>query len=173
MRYIFYNLAMHNYLQSSFSFNIKISLILCPPLASLPSTFSHHYHDKIKTLRCILLSAAGKYHEQIHISKGATGYSYEHVFDRFLDQTLTEVTVEDPYIRSTHQIYNFLRFCELFIAASCKLKKISLITGRDEVSLSHYCLFMMSTGVFKLVSYHLLIMTSPAVSYFIIFLGQQ
>lgn len=75
---------------------------------------------------------AGKYHEQIHISKGATGYSYEHVFDRFLDQTLTEVTVEDPYIRSTHQIYNFLRFCELFIAASCKLKKISLITGRDE-----------------------------------------
>lgn len=75
---------------------------------------------------------AGKYHEQIQISKGATGFSYEHLFERFFDQMLTEVQVDDPYIRSTHQIYNFLRFCELLVSSKCPVKQISLLTGRDE-----------------------------------------
>ncbi|PIK61071.1 putative MIT domain-containing protein 1-like [Apostichopus japonicus] len=87
--------------------------------------------EKIKSL-IEQQKETGKFHEQIQISKGARGFSYEHVFDRFLDQSLTEVTVEDPYIRSTHQIYNFLRFCELLVASSCKVTKISLLTGRDE-----------------------------------------
>ncbi|XP_060566828.1 MIT domain-containing protein 1-like [Ruditapes philippinarum] len=75
---------------------------------------------------------AGKYHEQIHIESNSTGHSFERLFGRFLDENLTEVTVEDPYIRSTHQLYNFLRFCELLVKSEAKVNKIKLITGQDE-----------------------------------------
>ena len=48
--------------------------------------------------------SAGKYNEQIQIDDNATGYSYEKVFGRFIDESLTEVEVQDPYIRSVHQV---------------------------------------------------------------------
>lgn len=46
----------------------------------------------------------GKYHEQIRISEDATGYSYEVLFKPYISSALTEVWVEDPYIRHTHQV---------------------------------------------------------------------
>ena len=46
----------------------------------------------------------GKLHEQIQIDNDATGYSYGVIFSRFLDQFLTQIEIEDPYIRSTHQV---------------------------------------------------------------------
>lgn len=51
------------------------------------------------------LNVAGKQHEQIQIESNATGYSYETLFSRFLNQFLTEIEVEDPYIRSHHQVW--------------------------------------------------------------------
>ncbi|XP_052277870.1 MIT domain-containing protein 1-like isoform X2 [Dreissena polymorpha] len=75
---------------------------------------------------------AGKYHEQIHIENDSTGHSYSRLFGQFLDATLTEVIVEDPYIRSTHQLYNFLRFCEMVVKSEAKVRSIKLITGQDE-----------------------------------------
>lgn len=51
-----------------------------------------------------LLFKAGKYHEQIRIENNSTGHSYEKLFGRFLDESLTGVVVEDPYIRSAHQV---------------------------------------------------------------------
>ncbi|XP_077152649.1 MIT domain-containing protein 1 isoform X4 [Ranitomeya variabilis] len=74
----------------------------------------------------------GKYHKQIKIVENATGYSYENLFKPYVDETLTEVWVEDPYIRHMHQLYNFLRFCEMLIKGPSKVKKISLLTSRDE-----------------------------------------
>jgi len=44
-----------------------------------------------------------KYHEQIHIESDSYGHCYEEIFGRFLDASVTEVHVEDSYIRSTHQ----------------------------------------------------------------------
>ncbi|XP_064608392.1 MIT domain-containing protein 1-like [Liolophura sinensis] len=73
-----------------------------------------------------------KSHVQIHIDDNSTGHSYESLFGRCLDSSLTQVTVEDPYIRSTHQIYNFLRFCEVLITSKCPVKTISLTTGQDD-----------------------------------------
>ena len=52
----------------------------------------------------LFLILAGKYIEQIQIDNNATGYSYEKVFGRFIDESLTEVEVQDPYIRSIHQV---------------------------------------------------------------------
>lgn len=75
---------------------------------------------------------AEKYHEQIHIEHNSTGHSYERLLGRFLDEQLTEVVVEDPYVRTTHQMYNFLRFCELIVKSKAPVKCIRLITGQDD-----------------------------------------
>jgi delta 1-pyrroline-5-carboxylate dehydrogenase len=48
--------------------------------------------------------ATGKYHEQIVIEINSTGHSYKNVFGRFLDEEVTSVEVEDPYVRSFHQV---------------------------------------------------------------------
>ncbi|KAG7467501.1 hypothetical protein MATL_G00154210 [Megalops atlanticus] len=74
----------------------------------------------------------GKYHEQIKISENATGFSYDALFKPYISETLTEVWVEDPYIRHIHQLYNFLRFCEMLLKAPCKVKKIHLLTSQDD-----------------------------------------
>ncbi|XP_028847357.1 MIT domain-containing protein 1 isoform X2 [Denticeps clupeoides] len=74
----------------------------------------------------------GKYHEQIKISDGDTGFSYTVLFKPYITEGLTEVWVQDPYIRHIHQLYNFLRFCEMLLKASCKVKKIHLLTSHDE-----------------------------------------
>jgi hypothetical protein len=48
--------------------------------------------------------ATGKYHEQILIENDSTGHSYKNLFSRFLDEEVTSVEVEDPYVRSFHQV---------------------------------------------------------------------
>ncbi|XP_030057268.1 MIT domain-containing protein 1 isoform X2 [Microcaecilia unicolor] len=74
----------------------------------------------------------GKYHNQIKIAENATGFSYDNLFKPYLNETLTEVWVEDPYIRQVHQLYNFLRFCEMLLKGPCKVKTIHLLTTKDE-----------------------------------------
>ncbi|XP_041512221.1 MIT domain-containing protein 1 isoform X2 [Microtus oregoni] len=74
----------------------------------------------------------GKYHKQIKIEENATGFSYESLFKEYLHETVTEVWIEDPYIRQTHQLYNFLRFCEMLIKKPCKVRTIHLLTATDE-----------------------------------------
>ncbi|XP_061315672.1 MIT domain-containing protein 1 [Pezoporus flaviventris] len=76
----------------------------------------------------------GKYHKQIRIEENATGFSYEKVFQEYLSEIVSEVWVEDPYIRSVHQLYNFLRFCEMLVKGPCKVKTIHLLTSYDEGS---------------------------------------
>ncbi|XP_053240146.1 MIT domain-containing protein 1 isoform X1 [Podarcis raffonei] len=45
----------------------------------------------------------GKYHKQIKIEENSKGFSYEKLFQEYLNETVTEVWVEDPYIRQVHQ----------------------------------------------------------------------
>ncbi|KAM9804677.1 MIT domain-containing protein 1 [Neosynchiropus ocellatus] len=100
-----------------------------------------HYRDKIKRYmdraeqiknHVSQLKEDGKYHEQIKVAEDATGYSYEALFKPYISSALTEVWVEDPYIRHTHQLYNFLRFCEMLLKASCEVKTVHLLTSQDE-----------------------------------------
>ncbi|XP_048348646.1 MIT domain-containing protein 1 isoform X1 [Sphaerodactylus townsendi] len=74
----------------------------------------------------------GKYHKQIKIEENTKGFSYEKLFQEYLNETVTEVWVEDPYIRNIHQLYNFLRFCEMLVKGPCKVKTIHLLTSYDE-----------------------------------------
>ncbi|KAJ3591900.1 hypothetical protein NHX12_007030 [Muraenolepis orangiensis] len=101
-----------------------------------------HYRAKIKgymeraeqiKVHVNQLKEDGKYHEQIKIPEDATGYSYGMLFKPYISGALSEVWVEDPYIRHIHQLYNFLRFCEMLLKAACQVKTIHLLTSQDEV----------------------------------------
>jgi ATP-dependent Lon protease len=59
-----------------------------------------------------------------------TGHSYESIIGPYLVGA-KEVTIEDPYIRLTHQIQNFVRFCEAVVKSS-SVRKINLITSYDD-----------------------------------------
>ncbi|KAL0963487.1 hypothetical protein UPYG_G00307070 [Umbra pygmaea] len=100
-----------------------------------------HYREKIKgymdraeqiKVHVNQLKEEGKYHEQIRIAEDATGYSYDALFRPYINEGLTEVWVEDPYIRHIHQLYNFLRFCEMLLKACCKVTRIHLLTSQEE-----------------------------------------
>uniref|UniRef100_A0A1A8L9J8 MIT, microtubule interacting and transport, domain containing 1 n=1 Tax=Nothobranchius pienaari TaxID=704102 RepID=A0A1A8L9J8_9TELE len=104
-----------------------------------------HYREKIKgymdraeqiKAHVNQMKEDGKYHEQMKISGDATGYSYETLFKPYISNTLTEVWVEDPYIRHRHQLYNFLRFCEMLVKSCSKVTKIHLLTSQDDADSS-------------------------------------
>ncbi|KAK7077435.1 MIT domain-containing protein 1 [Halocaridina rubra] len=86
-------------------------------------------NKKVKTI--------GRTHRQIHIDVDSTGHSYETIFGDLIDETLSSVEVEDAYIRSIHQIYNFLKFCELLVHKGPHLRNITLRTSRDPSPAEH------------------------------------
>ena len=59
--------------------------------------------------------------------------------DWFLDESIIvpylsgakAVVIEDPYIRATHQVQNFIRFCEAVLKQPT-IRKIQLITSYDD-----------------------------------------
>ncbi len=61
---------------------------------------------------------------------GDTGHSYESIIAPYV-KSAREIVVEDPYIRLTHQIQNFVRFCEAVLKHS-SVKRIKLITSYDD-----------------------------------------
>ena len=71
----------------------------------------------------------GKLHERIEIKSGQVGFGYTRVFSKYIDEKLTEVCIEDAYIRNHHQICNLLRLCELLVKKGKNLKKVRLLTG--------------------------------------------
>jgi ATP-dependent Lon protease len=70
--------------------------------------------------------------EEKHFSiyYGDTGYSYESIIGPYLEGAKS-IVVEDPYIRVTHQVQNFIRFCETVVKRPA-IRKIVLRTSYDE-----------------------------------------
>lgn len=66
-------------------------------------------------------------HFTIHY--GDTGYSYESIVLPYLAGA-KHVEIEDPYIRATHQLHSFVRFCETVIKAP-RVRKITLTASYD------------------------------------------
>ncbi|XP_064637316.1 MIT domain-containing protein 1-like [Lineus longissimus] len=92
------------------------------------------YMDRAEKLKLFIEKEkeSGNYHEQLRIENDSAGNSFEKVFGRFVNEDLTYVEIEDPYVRNVHQIHNFLRVCELLIKLKSKVRKIKLLTGEDE-----------------------------------------
>ncbi|XP_019066066.1 MIT domain-containing protein 1 isoform X3 [Fukomys damarensis] len=66
-----------------------------------------YYMDRAEDIKKYLdqVKEDGKYHKQIKIEENATGFGYESLFKEYLNETVTEVWIEDAYIRHTHQGY--------------------------------------------------------------------
>ncbi len=64
------------------------------------------------------------------IYHGDTGHSYDSLFGTYLEGA-NEIVVEEPYVRLSHQIKNFIRFCETAVKRG-PVEKIELVTGYDD-----------------------------------------
>jgi ATP-dependent Lon protease len=67
--------------------------------------------------------------KHIKISYGDTGFSFKSLFGEYLAGA-TKINIEDPYIRTTHQIQNFLRLCELTVEVG-SIKEINLVSSYE------------------------------------------
>ncbi|KAI8798600.1 MIT domain-containing protein 1 [Biomphalaria glabrata] len=74
---------------------------------------------------------ASKKVERIQIEADSTGHSYETLFGHYFNKYVTEVEVDDPYIRKDHQIDNFIRLCELIVGKKIPVKTVTLTTSKD------------------------------------------
>nr|CAB3263851.1 MIT domain-containing protein 1-like [Phallusia mammillata] len=118
-----------------------IDLLLEVLKASKDPNKKKHYRSKIEEymtqaekVKVLLerLKQEGKYHEQLKIEDNATGHGYSAIFSPYMDETVVEVWIEDAYIRSYHQVNNFLRFCELLCTRCDNLKTVNLSTSTDD-----------------------------------------
>lgn len=78
-----------------------------PTVKSNLTSKVRQYIEKAEALKRVIDAEKKKpqgYHEQIAIQEGATGYGLEKVFRDYLDEELTEVEIDDPYIRAHHQV---------------------------------------------------------------------
>ncbi|NXK58742.1 MITD1 protein, partial [Sylvietta virens] len=126
--------AASRFQESLVCYQEGIDLLLQVVKATTDEAKKHRYRQKISEFTFL---SDGKYHKQIRIEENATGFSYEKLFHEYLTEIVSEVWVEDPYIRQVHQasrylLYNFLRFCEMLVKGPCKVKTIHLLTSYDE-----------------------------------------
>lgn len=68
--------------------------------------------------------------KHFRIFYGDTGFGYDAIFGDYL-RGAKSIEVEDPYIRSQHQVQNFIRFCELVVKTG-ETEKISLMTTAED-----------------------------------------
>jgi ATP-dependent Lon protease len=68
--------------------------------------------------------------KEVRIFHGDRGYSYASLFADYL-QGAKKVVLHDPYIRTQHQVVNFLRFCEVCVEVGT-VEEIELITASED-----------------------------------------
>ncbi|XP_044289612.1 MIT domain-containing protein 1 isoform X2 [Varanus komodoensis] len=100
------------YQESLVCYQEGVALLLKVLRATKDEKKKNHYKDKIsgyidraEYIKKYLEKEKedGKYHKQIKIEENMKGFCYEKLFQEYLDNTVTEVWVEDPYIRQVHQ----------------------------------------------------------------------
>ena len=74
--------------------------------------------------------AAALPEQHFTISYGDSGHTYESIMGNYLIGAKA-VTIEDPYIRMSHQVVNFVRFCEAVVKVP-SVRQINLVTSYDE-----------------------------------------
>ena len=96
------------------------------------TTFTQENFESPQAINSTLVAEPNANQKEKHftIFYGDTGYSYENIFGPYF-QGAKAIEVEDPYIRTPHQIQNFVRFCETIVKLS-NIKRIDLITGYDD-----------------------------------------
>lgn len=59
--------------------------------------------EQIKEL-VLQWTSKGEISDKFHIVEGASGYSYQRIFKKYLTADLAEVSIEEPYIKEYHQV---------------------------------------------------------------------
>lgn len=97
------------------------------------SQMASKYLDRAENVKKLVAikKAQGTYRELLHIKDGMINYGYNNLFGRFMDAQITNIHIEDPYIRAFHQCQNLVRLCELAVQKCQFLSKISLVTTKD------------------------------------------
>lgn len=67
------------------------------------------YMDRAERIKSLIeeKKKLGKYREILKIEEGSKGHGYNNVFGRFLDNTVTHIHVDDPYVIDNYQVSNF------------------------------------------------------------------
>jgi ATP-dependent Lon protease len=73
---------------------------------------------------------AGPQERHFTIFYDDTGYSYESLLAPYLHGA-QQIHIEDPYIRLSHQVQNFVRFCEAVVKHSA-VTRIHLLTSFED-----------------------------------------
>jgi len=97
-------------------------------MPAIPSASQSSNIDEIKAQEPGMTNETKERH--FTILYGDTGHSFESLLAPYMANA-TKVRVEDPYVRMTHQIQNFVRFCETIVKLSA-VKTIELVTGFDD-----------------------------------------
>uniref|UniRef100_A0A914DTV7 MITD1 C-terminal phospholipase D-like domain-containing protein n=1 Tax=Acrobeloides nanus TaxID=290746 RepID=A0A914DTV7_9BILA len=92
---------------------------------SPPKLIDPYTSDYEETLK------SGYFKERL-INRNETGNGFKRIFNRCIDDRLTEVVITDPYVRENHQIDNFKLFCNFIAGTAKNLKKITLKTKEKE-----------------------------------------
>lgn len=87
--------------------------------------------EKIKK-EILRYSTLGEIVDRMHIMEGLTGYDYERIFGKYLNQDVHEIEIEEPYTKENYQLLNLVKFLELAIKKCFNLKFVKLSTGRDD-----------------------------------------
>lgn len=78
----------------------------------------------------VSVSATALKDQHFTIYYGDMGYSFDSIVGPYLVGA-REIVVEDPYVRLTHQVQNFVRLCETVVKLP-SVKKVRLVTAHDE-----------------------------------------
>lgn len=110
--------------------------------------------EKIKS-EVTLQRSRGEIIDKIHIIANGTGFGYDSIFGKYLDEKVTEISLEEPYLREYYQVWvkmilfrgsfayififgfqliNLVRFCELVVEKCKNLKCISVTTVKVDNS---------------------------------------
>ncbi|XP_037040870.1 MIT domain-containing protein 1-like [Bradysia coprophila] len=98
------------------------------------------YQDKLKEYMTRAEQIKELYKSQIskgqivdkrHIIENSTGNSYESVFGKYLKDDVTEISLDEPYIREHYQLVNLVKFCELVVLKCRNLRYIHVTTSKD------------------------------------------
>lgn len=59
--------------------------------------------EKIKK-EILRYSTLGEIVDRMHIMEGLTGYDYERIFGKYLNQDVHEIEIEEPYTKENYQV---------------------------------------------------------------------
>ncbi|XP_037932086.1 MIT domain-containing protein 1-like [Teleopsis dalmanni] len=89
-----------------------------------------HLVKKVET-RMKTLRSCGNSVKEVHIKDDATGYTYDKLFGKYLNEDVKEILIEESYLREKHQLKNLVRFFELSIKSCPECRYIRVVTTKD------------------------------------------